>query len=139
MSTPVRIYVPATLARLAGYVADGGIGPPPIAAHAVTEALQEEWADGSEDEWEYAALMAAAEDSAALLGPEDRPRRVVLAVDVPRVTAGELTAVTVDEAIALRLVAAVHVDTEDIDPAAGDGPDLGWFATQEIGDLLALG
>jgi hypothetical protein len=50
----------------------------------------------------------------------------------------ESTMVTVDSAIAIRLVQAVHADTEDIDPAMPEAlGDLGWFGVQEIPALLS--
>lgn len=134
-----RVYVPASLDALARYAEEGGIGPSPVHAHAVTEWLREEWPEADEEEWAYAALMAAADQSASALGAEQRLRRVVLVAEVERITADrESTAVTVDSAIALRLVQAVHADTSDIDPASpADLGDLAWFAVQEIPDLLA--
>ncbi len=134
----VRVYVAASLASLAGFLEDGGIGPSPVRAHAVTDWLRAEWPEGGEDEWEYAALMAAADDSARSLGPEDPPRRVVLAADVDQVTPeGDSTVVAVDSAIALRLVQAVHADLDDVDPTSPeDLDDLRWFGVQEIPDLL---
>ena len=109
MST--RVYVPTTLDGLAGFVLEGGI---PEAAERF------EAADESE-EAEYDALMAAADTSAELLqGPG---KRVVVVAETPDPTG----------VIAMRLVVAVHVDTEDdADPDA----DLAWYATQEIADLL---
>jgi len=142
----VRVYVPATLGSLARFVEEGGIGPSPVHGHAVTEWLRESWPDADEEEWAYAALMAAADDSAISLATstadeadQDRPRRVVIVAEVQRVTEDrESTAVSVDAAVALRLVQAVHADTEDIDPASPEDPgDLGWFAVQEIPALLA--
>ncbi len=142
----VRVYVPASLGSLARFVEEGGIGPSPVHAHAVTEWLRESWPEGDEEEWAYAALMAAADDAATGLATsaageadEDRPRRVVVVAEVQGVTEDrESTAVTVDAAIALRLVQAVHADTEDIDPASPeDLGDLGWFGVQEIPALLA--
>ena len=109
MST--RVYVPTTLDGLAGFVLEGGI---PEAAERV------EAADESE-EAEYDALMAAADTSAGLLpGPG---KRVVVVAETSEPKG----------VIAMRLVVAVHVDTEDdADPDA----DLAWYATQEIPDLL---
>jgi hypothetical protein len=109
MST--RVYVPTTLDGLAGFVLEGGI-------HEAAERV--EAADDSE-EAEYDALMAAADVSAGLLqGPG---KRVVVVAETSEPTG----------VIALRLVVAVHVDTEDdADPDA----DLAWYATQEIPDLL---
>lgn len=134
-----RVYVPASLDALERYAEEGGIGPSPVYGHAVTEWLRESWAEADEEEWAYAALMAAADQSARNLTEEQRPRRVVLVVEVERITADrESTAVTVDSAIALRLVQAVHADTADVEPAsAEDLGDLAWFGVQEIPDLLA--
>lgn len=137
-----RVYVPSTLEGLTRYVADGGIGPSPVHAHAVTAWLRESWPEGGEEAWEYAALMAAADDAALALTETDRPRRVVLVAEVDDVTEDqESTAVSVDSAIAMRVVASVHADTEDVDLAAPLDPaslgDLGWFGVQEIGDLIA--
>ena len=46
MST--RVYVPSTLGRLRGIVTGDGIGPAPFAAHAVTPALREAYAEGGD-------------------------------------------------------------------------------------------
>ena len=133
-----RVYVPTSLDALARYAEEGGIGPSPVHAHAVTQWLRDSWPEADEEEWAYAALMAAADQSAAGLTGGQRPRRVVLVAEVERVTADrESTAVTVDSAIALRLLEAVHADTADIDPASQDAGDLAWFGVQEIPDLLA--
>ena len=143
----VRVFVPATLEALARFTEQGGIGPSPVHAHAVTEWLREAWPEADEEELAYAVLMAAADDAAAELAapretPQDeevRPRRVVLVAEVPAVTEDrESTVVSVDSAIAMRLVEAVHADTSDIDPSSPEAMgDLGWFAVQEIPDLLA--
>jgi len=139
----VRVYVPATLGGLERFVEEGGIGPSPVHAHAVTEWLRESWPEASEEEWAYAALMAAADNAAALLAEpsaeDELPRRVVVVAEVARVTEDrESTLVNVDTAVALRLVQAVHADTEDVDPMVPEAlGDLGWFAVQEIPDLLA--
>jgi hypothetical protein len=82
-------------------------------------------ADGDTEEQEYAALMAAAADSAALLdGPG---RRVVVVADVT----------DPDGEVPLRDVVAVHADPEDRPAGADPEDDLGWYATQEIEALLA--
>lgn len=147
----VRVYVPASLAALARFSEEGGIGPSPVHAHAVTSWLRAAWPEADDEELAYAALMAAAADSAAALdvslnaspedAPEDeldRPRRVVLVAEVERVTEDrESTAVDVDSAIALRLVEAVHADTADVDLSRPEAlGDLGWFGVQEIPDLI---
>jgi len=109
MST--RVYVPTTLDGLAGFVLEGGI----------PEQVERVEAAEESEEAEYDALMTAAAISAGLLdGPG---KRVVVVAETSDPTG----------VIALRLVVAVHVDTEDdADPDA----DLAWYATQEIPDLL---
>ena len=131
------MYIPSSLAGLAQLTEDGGIGPAPVRAHGVTQWLRQSWPEADEDEWAYAALMAAADDSAAALTPEDIPRRLVLVAEVDDVTEeGESTGVSVDTAIALRRLDAVLADTGDVDPTSTDLGDLGWFGVQEIPDLL---
>jgi hypothetical protein len=111
----VRLYVPATLAMLTSFVASGQV---PAGGDRFVAADESE-------EAEYAALADAADAAAELL---DRPgRRVVVVAEVT----------DPDAAFPMSLVEAVHVDTDDIDPLSDDLPDLGWFATQEIPDLLA--
>ena len=107
-----RVYVPTTLTGLAGYVDRGAI---PGSAERVV-------ADGEDEESEYAALMTAADVSAQML---DGPGRRVVIVAEPPDTEGDLP---------MRLVVAVHVDTED---DAGADDDLAWYASQEIPDLVA--
>ena len=137
----VRIYVPATLTLLGQYLGEGGIGPAPVRARAVTAWLREAWPEADEEEWEYAALMAAADDSVGLLTEDDQPRRVVLAADVDAaVESDDSTRVEVLSAFPFRLVKAVHADTADLERAASYDPealgDLAWFGVQEIPDLL---
>ncbi|WP_026403046.1 DUF6912 family protein [Actinomadura rifamycini] len=81
----MRVYLPSTLALLAGVHASREIGPAPLAAHAVTPALREWYAGGDTEELEYAALTAAARTSLRLLAadPSAPRRRVVLAAEMP--------------------------------------------------------
>jgi hypothetical protein len=81
-------------------------------------------ADGDSEEEEYAALMAAAADSAELLAGAGR--RVVVVADVA----------DPDGAVPLRDVVAVHADAEDRPAGADPEEDLGWYAVQELDDLL---
>ena len=135
----IRIYIPATLTGLAGFLGDGGVGPAPVRARAVTAWLRQEWPEADDEEWEYAALMAAADASLGLLTEEDPPRRVVVVAEADDLIEDpESTATTVDSAIPLRLVHAVHADTVDTDPSRPEQlGDLGWFGVQEIPHLLA--
>lgn len=87
-------------------------------------------AEGDDEEAEYAALQDAADASAALLdGPG---RRVVVVAEVANAEAP----------VALARVVAVHADDAPLDPGSAaydDPPELGWWATQEIAELLGSG
>jgi len=158
----VRVYVPSSLSLLRDVVVSGGVGPVPILAHAVTDALREAYAEGGEEEWEYAAMSAAAQDSLALLTEDEPQRRVVIVLDADTVfpvEVSDVTLVEIPEVLPARLVAAVHVDAPDAEEAvaaargawaaadAGDADaarvvercldhELGWFAAQEVNDLI---
>jgi hypothetical protein len=110
----VRVYVPATLTVLAELAARGDL---PASTDRFVAAEESE-------EAEYDALSEAASASASMLGGAGR--RVVIVAELP----------DPDGTVALTLVDAVHADTEDVDPDAEDLPDLGWYAVQEIPDLL---
>ncbi|MGN6087811.1 MAG: DUF6912 family protein [Actinomycetales bacterium] len=135
----MRIYLPLTLPALRAAVAAGEIGPAPLPAHAVTPALREWYASGDEEELEYVATMAAAQDSLRLLpgvdgGQDSERRRVVVAADVadssvrptlgggsaPGARAGERqsdrSGVRVAVPVPLSQVVSAHVD----DPAAAE-------------------
>lgn len=112
----MRIYLPTTLAGLAA-LRSAGLG-------ATVERFVA--ADESE-EAEYDALDAAAQEAAELLdGPG---RRVVVVAEVD----------DADGPVRLDQVVAVHADSDQVEPAGRDLPELGWFATQEIDDLLEAG
>ncbi|NYJ00565.1 nucleoid-associated protein YgaU [Nocardioides thalensis] len=108
-----RVYVPATLATLGEYVAAGRV---PAATERVV-------APADDEETEYAALMTAADLSAEAVSGDGR--RVVITVETAGDGGGDL---------AWADVVAVHADTE---PFTDPDDDLAWFATQEVGDLLA--
>lgn len=113
----MRVYLPSTLALLAE-------------AHAAGETVVGDdvvVADDDSEDAEYAALMTAADLSTALLdGPG---RRVVVVAELDREPEPGWT-------VPLKRVVAVHADTEDRPADADPDDDLGWFATQEIPDLL---
>jgi len=115
-----RLYLPATLPLLARL---HHVGSLPVGDDAVTAV------DESEDA-EYDALVTAAASSASLAAELDPGlrRRVVVVAEVA----------TVAGRISLADVVAVHADAVDV-PAGADPydlGDLGWYATQEIPDLL---
>lgn len=165
----MRVYLPSTLNELRKLLDSGLIGDPPLPGYAVTPALREWYAEGDEEELEYAALSLAARASVRLLDADQDAvrRRVVVVVEVrdeavspvPHV---DRAAVKVADAVPLKLVQAVHVDDPsaipDVTVAAdavieadlgsddaaflveqAEGHELQWWATQEIGPLLELG
>jgi hypothetical protein len=156
----VRVYLPLTAATLRRARDSGRFGPAPLRGHAVTPALVAALDGSDEEEQEHAAATAAALDALALLHPDDPPRRMVAAVDVPTVepVADEDVApsqVVVAHEVPLKRLAAVLADSPDAErdvadaraavAAGGDAAvaverclehELGWYAAQEIGVLL---
>jgi len=162
----VRVYLPSTLPALRRLLDAGEVGEPPLPAYAVTPALREWYAEGDDEELEYAVMALAAAASVRLLdADQDAPRRRVVVVaeatSVQPVPHVDRAAVRVTEAVPLRAVQAVHVDdpaaVADVTVAAdavieadlgsedaafrveqAEGHELQWYATQEIGPLLEL-
>ena len=161
----MRVYLPATVETLRVLLETGVVGPPPLRGYAVTPALREWYVDDDVEELEYAALLDAARASLRLLDldPKALRRRVVIAADAPAVLRPDLdrSAVELAEPVPMRLVASVHVDGPEAEPAVGaaadavieadlgsddaqflldeaEGHELAWYATQEIGPLLDL-
>jgi hypothetical protein len=115
--TTTRFYLPLNVPGLAEAVSTGTV-----------VGLAEGFvADDTSEEAEYAALVAAADASAGLLAglPDGARRRVVVVVEAED---------HVGHAPWSQVV-AVHADTAD---DTDTDEDLGWFATQEVDDLLAL-
>ena len=106
----MRIYLPTTMAGLARLRDDGSL---PASAERYV-------ADGDSEEEEYAALMAAAVESAELV--EGAGRRVVVVADVA----------DPDDEVPFRGVVAVHADPADRPAGSDPEDDLGWYATQEM-------
>jgi hypothetical protein len=164
----MRVYLPATFALLAGWLATGR-AEPAGPAYAVTPALREWYREGEADELEAVAQVAAAGGSIELLAtdPDTQRRRVVLAVDVDD---ADVTPFSGADRAAVRLGASVPktrwasamVDAPDADvvvataianlarAALGDSDarfaldeasahELGWYAVQELPHLLADG
>lgn len=133
----LRVYVPTTPEDLRAHWSEGGVGL--LRAHAVTDALRADWPDGGEEEWEYVALLAAADESALDQAGEEQieVRRVVIAADADGCTPDPdrgLTAVTLDTAVSVRAWASVHADLAPVPVDSED--DLAWFAPEEIPGLL---
>ncbi|MGH3366170.1 MAG: DUF6912 family protein [Nocardioidaceae bacterium] len=160
----MRVYIPVTRSGLRDLVGSGGLGPTPLVGYAVTAALREWYAEGDDEELEYAARTDAARAALTLLAQnhEEPARRLVLAVDaeaIPDATIGR-AGVELSHVVPMRQVVAVHADTADAEDdvaaavevvrrggpgdvdeefvvASCEAHELAWFATQEIGDLLA--
>ena len=118
----MRVYLPSTLPGLRDLLASSVLTGP-LPGYAVTGALREWYAEGDEEELEYAALSLAARasvrllDRALLLDATTPPRRIVVVVEVDGVEPApdvDRAAVRVAVDVPMRQVQAVHVD----DPSA---------------------
>ncbi|GAA3232160.1 DUF6912 family protein [Actinocorallia longicatena] len=125
----MRVYLPVTLPLLAQALAEGEISV--HLAYAVTPALREWYADGDQEELEYAAMLSAARASLRLLAgdPGAPSRRVVLAAEVPdgavayeggyeNLGDSDRAEVRLRDVIPVKKIVSGHVD----DPAAA--PDI---------------
>lgn len=140
----MRVYLPATLPLLARLSKDGEISL--ADGFAVTESLRAWYAEGDEEELEYAALTAAALASLRQLAaePEAPRRRVVIASDIPdaRVAVGaggaaeEPGVIKVTGPLRLVDIASVHVDEAGaLEPVTAAARSL---AAADEGDAAAL-
>ncbi|SDH56596.1 hypothetical protein SAMN05192558_11176 [Actinokineospora alba] len=166
----MRVYVPATVAMLDELNSSGELVAVGNTAFSLTPALRESYATGGDEELEYAAMLDAARASLRLLNaelakdPKTAMRRAVVSADVD----GALLRPDLDYAVVklagpipMKVIAAIHLDTEDAqdavraaaavvdaadlgDPDAeftlGDAEDheLAWYAPQELPFLLEL-
>jgi hypothetical protein len=136
---PVRVYLPATLAVVRRALADGTVPVRSGYGFAVTEPLRLEYPDWSEDDLEYLAMQDASRASLRLLAAADDDEaalRVVIAADVddgavtPRPEL-DRSVISVRDSVGWPVVAAVHVDGADAEPAVRaaaaviDAADLG--------------
>ena len=144
----MRVYLPAVLDQLP-YQQVG-----PGRAHAVTAELRGALPGEDEEGWEYAALLAAADDAVRLLArhPGSPRVRVVLAADVPDDLVDPATgpdepasAVDLRAGVAWDAVVSVHVDEPEAvadvvaalagDPAAEERVaerELLWYDVTEV-------
>jgi hypothetical protein len=140
----MRVYLPATLPLLARLSKDGEISL--ADGFAVTESLRAWYAEGDEEELEYAALTAAALASLRQLAaePEAPRRRVVIASDIPdaRVAVAAVGAaeepgvIKITGPVRLVDIASVHVDEADArEPVTAAARSL---AAADEGDAAAL-
>lgn len=164
----MRIYLPSTNVALQEVLEHGGFSSAPLTAFAVTPGLREWYVDDDLEELEYAAMSEAARASLRLLDAEPGAarRRAVVSADVPDSVVTirddlDRGVVQVSEPLALSRIVSVHIDDADAqatvaaaaaaviaadlgDLAAQDvvddaeGHELSWYASQEIGAVLAL-
>ena len=114
---------------------------PPLAGAALAQDLQEvKIALGWFRNGQYAALMAAAAESASRMtvtALDHFGHRVVLVVDADVLDeADDSTSVEIATPVAWARLAAVQADPDPIALDDGDDADLGWFANQEAEWLL---
>lgn len=144
----MRVYLPAGPDLVAELASDRRLAADPSrTAYAVTPAVCAELGVGAEDEEaEYAVLTLAAADAVRLVG--EVPRRVVLVLEADA-TPGEGAEVSVPHEVVLRRVDAIQLDDVSAEAAvraalddesalaALEDHELGWHATQELGEVLA--
>ena len=149
----MRIYLPASLDQL-----DPGAGPLAARrAHAVTPALRALFPDEDDEGLEFAAQLAAADDSLELLAtrPDAPQLRLVVSVDVPDSALQPVaddddvpSAVELVQPVDLTDVICVHVDEPGASAdvvLAGRGDedavdrlderDLLWYDATELADI----
>jgi hypothetical protein len=137
----MRVYIPSTLRLLDVACHAGELGPAPLSAYAVTPALREWYAEGDDEELEYAAMAQAARASVGLLAadPETARRRVVIAAEVSAVPPADGSVELGDARLELQVVipwtkvAAVHVDAAGAVAVVAKAADL-WEAAQNGDD-----
>ncbi|PJI95217.1 DUF6912 family protein [Luteimicrobium subarcticum] len=140
----MRLYVPATsddldAVQVTAHRATWAVGP--RGAHAVTSALTVSLPDEDDEGVEYAAWLAAVDDSLGLvLGGQVAPLRVVITVEVPDDAVGRSdaqedvaeSAVDVQGAVDAQVV-CVHVDEPE---AAADVLAVGSVAEADLDEAL---
>jgi hypothetical protein len=124
MASFVRVYVPATVGLVAALRESAELPDTAVAAHAVTPALREWYAEGDEEELEYVAFSRAAQEALRLLhsDPAAPRRRVVVSADVAAAGVVPLnqdlgtSAVRLTERVPLSAVASIHLDAKEAEP-----------------------
>ncbi len=136
-----RAYLPVGIETLRRLHRTGHLGPG-VEGCAETDRLRAQLGDIGDEELEYALATAAGEVVPPDEGTPASGRRIVLVVDVDDEHVHEDPQspgwVTLTAAVALHQVTAVLADSSDAGLGRGPADEpLGWFATQEIVDLLA--
>jgi hypothetical protein len=164
----VRVYLPATIGMLRDLLAKDEFRPVGGTGFALTPALRESYASGSDEELEYAVLLEAARASLRLIAADDQagaaPRRAVVVAEVEDATHRpdlDAAVVRLGGPVTMAEIQAIHVDTEEAEEAVlgatrvidaadmgdldaefivGEAEDheLAWYAVQELPFLLDL-
>lgn len=136
----MRVYLPSTLAALAGVLAAGDLGAAPVRGFAVTPGLREWYASGDLEELEYVAMAQAARASLRLLraDPSAPRRRVVLVADLPdqvvSVRNGLDKPGKVEIGVAVRLADVVSGHVDDVVAARDIEAAVAALAAADEGD-----
>jgi len=139
----VRVYLPATIGMLRDLLAKDEFRPVGGTGFALTPALRESYASGSDEELEYAVLLEAARASLRLIAAEDEgepasPRRAVVVAEVENATHRpdlDAPVVRLDGPVVLADIQAIHVDTEEAEEAVLGAAKV--IDTADMGDLDA--
>jgi hypothetical protein len=138
----MRVYIPSTLDELRE-LDDQSTLPTDAVGYAATTQLADDLDGLGPEETEFALTSAAAEASLERMADSghERGRRVVIVAEIPSSPVVERLdlpgVVYIDRPVELSQVDAILMDTADVDIAVGSDDDLGWYATQELGYLLA--
>lgn len=137
----VRCYLPLSLEQLRTLGSTRAL-PGPLPASTVTESVRSAHPSGDQEEWEYAALQAAAqgqltEGEPVVVAAVDLVRSAVdaEAPEGPRVQVGDVD---------LPRVAALHVGDDVVTgdrttlPAADEEIELSWYDTTELAHVVEL-
>lgn len=141
----MRVYLPGTIAMLRQLLADGKFTPVGGTGFALTPALREAYASGSDEELEYSVMVETATASIRLLaidGAEeadtDPPRRVVVVAEVENATIRsdlDAAVVKVSGPVSMAEIDAIHVDTAEAEEAVSAAVKV--IDTADLGDLDA--
>jgi hypothetical protein len=139
----VRVYLPATIGMLRDLLAKDEFRPVGGTGFALTPALRESYASGSDEELEYAVLLEAARASLRLIAAEDEseqapPRRAVVVAEVESATHRpdlDAPVVRLDGPVVLADIQAIHVDTAEAEEAVLGAAKV--IDTADMGDLDA--
>ena len=105
--------------------------------HGVTDWLRSAWPEAGAEDLEYAALMAAAADSADLNSQMTSGQRVVLVVEATVLEESQdSTAIQIRLPVPWSGLLAIQADPDPIPLAEEADFELGWFANQEAAALL---